>query len=527
MAVNSDNILKKNRGIKLDANNNYKDAAVPSISGSSDDRSGDLPSFGPNVYKSVDSRKQTPPRQFNNSGARILSPNFLRMRPGSPHPLTLSTISNIPALRPWSGSSQSRRSKLLTPVSTEGKSGLTNSSAKSQNKKGVTKKASEKNISSALVKLQKRTSDPLRSKKKVSFATDVVIHERETKPLRPSNAKRALQPFGDRKYGYFIPPAAELIRCPSPIPNRHVKPICVNKATMQYRVPNTFGREIEENDHVRFTHIWRTPNMEARKTDDKSIVRLKRIHNIMTDLTDSHSLYRYIPETIRTKFLQEEILPRYVMALDLVLTEGLLGVAIAIINTIRETVGFLHKIYYDEFFDEDHTALNLPSVSEKGPDYVDRVAPIVFTLNRMSGERTRSDSSHMSKETACTKLVLELMALSVLPSDTVMFRCVLGIIPDTATNCIKYLSAIEDETLLGWVNNSVMRRECMICMTKLGLADEFGAKAVLPALSLATIYAMSANNASKKSVKEKPRHRSKTTTIGTNATSSRPATPRK
>jgi len=109
---------------------------------------------------------------------------------------------------------------------------------------------------------------------------------------------------------------------------------------------------------------------------------------------------------------------------------------------------------------------------------------IISALNKISANRPRQETCFLGMESAYAKLQFELLSLSLCPVETVLFRCLVSVIPFTLRRIKKLLQEAAEKPNSGfyikWVNNSVLHRDYMAILKELGYSDENGAKDGLP-----------------------------------------------
>jgi hypothetical protein len=154
-----------------------------------------------------------------------------------------------------------------------------------------------------------------------------------------------------------------------------------------------------------------------------------------------------------------------------------------LVGNVESSVRILQRLLHRKYFDADGTPKDLPPVPPEGTSYLEDLGQIIFALNRISMNRPRQETHFLAIEPAFTKLQFELLSLALCPVDTVLFRCLISVVPFTVAR-IKTLmdnanNEVDPSFFIRWINNSVMHRDYMSTLKELGMGDENGAKGSL------------------------------------------------
>jgi len=236
-----------------------------------------------------------------------------------------------------------------------------------------------------------------------------------------------------------------------------------------------------ENEFTRFSPACTFPRLVDRNNFGVSVIRSQRLFNLTKQLRKCHDEYNKLHSMEeRDKFMKNEILQRYVMALDLALTGGYNGIALEILHGMYDATKCMVPLYSKLFYRLDGTHAPLPIPLSAGGNYIKALGPVIYSLNRIPASSATPDNSQLRLETHLMKLQLEILMLVISPVESMIFRATLEVVPSTAFTAYKRLAAREPGPPVIWEhNNSQMKREYVQILEKFGLADQLGCKGSL------------------------------------------------
>jgi hypothetical protein len=75
--------------------------------------------------------------------------------------------------------------------------------------------------------------------------------------------------------------------------------------------------------YIKFTTIWCGPmGRVSKESVTKKNIRAKRFRNLLTALSSCHEKFNAVSERRKASLMIQEILPRYISALDIALMDG-------------------------------------------------------------------------------------------------------------------------------------------------------------------------------------------------------------
>jgi len=228
-------------------------------------------------------------------------------------------------------------------------------------------------------------------------------------------------------------------------------------------------------------------------------ITISNIENLQV----AHVAYNSLPSTeVREKFLLDQVIRRQIVSLEISLSEGLIHFAMDVIDTMYEATQFIRSLFHEDFYHPDGSHTLLPIIlNNESDDYINKLAPVVYALNRISGDRRRSDNTGMNIETVCTKLQLEMISLTICPAKSLMFRSILEVVPSTAMRARQLLEETGNKSCIKWVNNSSMRKDYTKVLINFKLIDKHDIVTKFPPLKkVKSVKSKEKDNKSEKSV---------------------------
>ncbi len=277
--------------------------------------------------------------------------------------------------------------------------------------------------------------------------------------LQKKMPKRRRQGFPHPSRGIFVPPETEITDSTGPTG------ICRN------------------NPYLNFNQVWTHPS--ARTTGESSssrVIRQQRFHSVMVELEHAHIHYNRLVSIEQNDYLLQSIFKRYILVLDLALTEGHLTQVEHLLETISKSVPVLQQntfyyLYGSQMAKDLEENKNQKPPDEENPDMV----MTRYALSRISLNLPRVDCADMCIETVLVKLLLELIELVFSPYGSYEFRNALCTVPFTVRQAVTLLKELRNSKdifcYIKWINNSAVQRDFRSIMKNLGLMDKHGCKA--------------------------------------------------
>lgn len=236
--------------------------------------------------------------------------------------------------------------------------------------------------------------------------------------------------------------------------------------------------------YLNFTQVWIHPSGRTSSTTVQSRqIRQERFTRLMNDLEHAHIHYNRLKPQNQTEYLISFIFKRYLLVLDLALTEGHLSQVEHLLDTIAKSVPVLQQntFYqlYNNPWDSKVVDFNIPTAiptDEEEPN----LTLLKYALNRISGNMPLEEESTMSIETVMVKVCLEMVALFMTKYNSLEFRNALIVLPVTLRQALTLIREIrsgkESLPYIQWINNSAVQRDFRSILQNLGMQDKYGSK---------------------------------------------------